>query len=127
VSEEVDSSKRTSKEIKPEKADLSKALSIIPPASSLKEKGKKVIEKRLRISYDDSVEKGTAKLSKKLATQLGIQKRLEMVIASKKKLMFDAQIDDSIQEESKVFVNPEQMKDEGVADNSIVTIRSAQE
>ncbi|MGC8572482.1 MAG: hypothetical protein C0171_03415 [Caldisphaera sp.] len=127
MSEEVDSSKRTSKEIKPEKADLSKALSIIPPASSLKEKGKKVIEKRLRISYDDSVEKGTAKLSKKLATQLGIQKRLEMVIASKKKLMFDAQIDDSIQEESKVFVNPEQMKDEGVADNSIVTIRSAQE
>jgi hypothetical protein len=127
VSEEVDNSKRISKEIKPEKADLAKALSIIPPASSLKEKGKKVIEKRLRISYDESVEHGNVKLSKKLASQLGIQKKLEMVIASKKKLMLDAQIDDSIQEELKVFVNSEQMKEEGVADNSIVTIRSAQE
>ncbi len=126
MSEENDS-KKVSKDVKPEKADLSKALSIIPPASSLREKGKKVIERRLRISYDESVDKGNVKLSKKLASQLGIQKKLEMVIASKKKFVFDSQIDESIQEDSKIFVNPDEMKEKGVADNSIVTIRALQE
>ncbi|AFZ70836.1 hypothetical protein Calag_1114 [Caldisphaera lagunensis DSM 15908] len=126
MSEENDS-KKVSKDVRPEKADLSKALSIIPPASSLKEKGKKIVERRLRISYDEGVDKGNVKLSKKLASELGIQKKLEMVIASKKKLVFDSQIDESIQEETKVFVNPDEMKEKGVADNSIVTIRAFQE
>ncbi|MDP8003405.1 MAG: hypothetical protein ACP5I6_04165 [Caldisphaera sp.] len=112
------------KDVKLGKADISKALSVIPPATSLKGKGKKISEKRIRISYDSSLEKGEAKISKKLAQDLGIQKELELVIAGKKKFVMKAVIDEGIKDDNKVFANPDEMKDEGIADNSIATVRA---
>ncbi|MCE4607702.1 MAG: hypothetical protein F7B61_01915 [Caldisphaeraceae archaeon] len=107
----------------PGKPDLSKALSIIPPATSLKEGGEKQREKRVKISYDRGVGENAAKVSKKLAEELGISNRIEIVIAGKKKFVMKAIIDESIDEMNKVYVNPDIMKDEGVSDNSIATIR----
>ncbi|MEB2793034.1 MAG: hypothetical protein G5Z42_03220 [Caldisphaeraceae archaeon] len=107
----------------PGKPDLSKALSIIPPAASLKESGGKQREKRVKISYDQDVGEDAAKVSKKLADELGISSKIEIVVAGKKKFVMKAIIDETIDEMNKVYVNPDIMRDEGVSDNSIATIR----
>jgi len=107
----------------PSKPDLSKALSIIPPATSLKESGGKQREKRVKISYDQDVGENAAKVSKKLADELGISNKIEIVVAGKKKFVMKAIIDETIDEMNKVYVNPDIMRNEGVSDNSIATIR----
>ncbi|ABN70228.1 conserved hypothetical protein [Staphylothermus marinus F1] len=106
------------------KVDVKKLVSIIPPASELRRKQKILREKRIRIKYDDSLPENTAKVPKDLAEALGIKEgdTIEIVIAGKKKFLFKAII---IEEAGTnlVYCYPEELREKGVADNSIATLR----
>ncbi|MEM0340845.1 MAG: hypothetical protein QXN05_05260 [Acidilobaceae archaeon] len=108
----------------PDKSKILHMLSRIPSPSALKEQEKTVRERRLRIAYDNSVKPGHAKIRPSLAASLKIEEFLEIVATGKDPLVLKALIDDTI-EETKVHVNPEEMKSHGIADNSVVTLRAA--
>lgn len=102
---------------------VSKLVDIIPPASALRESRRGLREKRIRIRYDASVKPDSAKLNSELAKMLNIVDRLELVVAGRAKFILNAIIDDSV-EADRVHVNPDVMREEGVSDNSIATIRA---
>ena len=106
------------------KIDVAKLLSIIPPASELKRKEIKLKEKRIRVRYDESLPPNAIRLSKQLAQLLGINEGelVEIVVAGRHKFMYNALVidEDNVNE---VHCNPEELKERGVADNSIATIR----
>jgi len=105
------------------KGSISSILSIIPPASALKAKQKRVTERRIRIKYDDTLEPEQARIHPSLAKELGITDKLEIVVAGRHRFVFRAIIDEEA-EENKVHVNPELMEENGVADGSIATVRA---
>jgi antitoxin component of MazEF toxin-antitoxin module len=111
-----------------QKPDISKLVSIVPPASELKKKEKTLSEKRLRVKYDESLKEPIAKISKPIAGMLGIKDgdSVEVVVAGRKKFMFKAVIIES-QEENTIYVYPEELKINGVADNSIATLRKSRQ
>jgi len=110
---------------KEEKVDIKKLIAVVPPPSALFAKERKVLrEKRIRLSYDTTVNKDEAKISKALAEELNIKNFLEITVAGKKRFKFKAVVMDSLPNDI-VFVNPEVMKIHGVADKSICTIRSS--
>jgi len=98
-------------------------MDFIPPASALREARKTLREKRVRIKYDPSVRPEAAKLSSGLAKMLNISDKLELVVAGRAKFILNAIVDDSV-EPDRVHVNPDIMSEEGVADNSIATVRA---
>ncbi len=106
------------------KIDIKKLVSIVPPASELKKKTKVLKEKRIRIKFDESLPEGASKVPKDLARMLGIKEgdKIEIVVAGRKKFIFTALI---IEESgvNYVYVYPEELREKGVADNSIATIR----
>ncbi len=102
---------------------VSKLIDLIPPASALKEARKTLREKRVRIRYDPSVKPDSAKLSSSLASLLGVVDRIELVVAGRAKFVLNAVVDDSV-EPDRVHVNPDVMREEGVSDNSIATVRA---
>ncbi len=111
-------------EVQRKKVDVSKLVSIIPPASELRRKEVRVREKRIRVRYDDALAVGAVKLSKELAKMLGINEgdKVEIVVAGRHKFIYTAVLTDEggINE---VYCNPEELRERGVADNSIATIR----
>jgi len=107
------------------KVDVSKLVSIIPPPSELKKREeKKIIEKRIRIRYDESLPEGVARLSKELASYLGINENdlIEIVVGGKRKFVFKTVIDEKV-EANTVYCYPEELRERGVADYSIATVR----
>jgi hypothetical protein len=102
---------------------VSKLVDLIPPASALRETGKVLREKRIRIKYDPSVKPDSARLNSALAKMLNISDRIELVVAGRAKFVLNAIIDDSV-EQDRVYVNPDVMRSKGVADNSIATVRA---
>lgn len=106
------------------KVDIKKLVSIIPPASELKRKQKVLREKRIRIKYDETLAENTAKVPKDLAEALGIKEgdTIEIVVAGKKKFLFKAIIIDETGT-NYVYCYPEELREKGVADNSIATLR----
>jgi len=111
-----------------QKPDISKLVSIVPPASELKKKEKILSEKRLRVKYDESLKEPIAKIPKPIAGMLGIKDgdSVEVVVAGRKKFMFKAVVIES-QEENTIYVYPEELKINGVADNSIATLRKSRQ
>uniref|UniRef100_A0A7C2VGX9 Uncharacterized protein n=1 Tax=Ignisphaera aggregans TaxID=334771 RepID=A0A7C2VGX9_9CREN len=108
-----------------EKTDIKKLLAVIPPPAVVFAKEKKSLkEKRIRLQYDPSVGKDEAKISKTLASELNIKNYLEVTVAGKKRFRFKAVVLEGPPNDV-VYVNPEVMKLQGVADRSICTIRSA--
>ncbi len=117
--------KTSSEETKPtKKIDVSKLVSIIPSPSELRREEKKIVEKRIRIRYDDSLPENTARLSKELAKLLNIGEDdlIEIVVAGRKKFVFKPEIVDGL-DPNIVFCYPEELREKGVADNSIATVR----
>ena len=111
-----------SKEERRKKIDIKALVSIIPPASSLaKEKPRR--ERRIRVRTSENVKREFAKINPKLAEILGIKNKLEIVVARKKKLKLTVILDESIGE-NEVWCNAEQLREEGIADNSIATVRA---
>jgi hypothetical protein len=106
------------------KVDIKKLVSIIPPASELRRKQKVLREKRIRIRYDESLPEGSARVPKDLASMLGIRDgdTIEIVIAGRKKFLFKAEVIEEIGTNI-VYCYPEELRENGVADNSIATLR----
>ncbi len=105
---------------------LSRILSLIPSASSLREQKIVLREKRVRLRHDLRVKEGFAKIRGDLASSLGITSKLEIVAAGKAKIVANALISDDV-EPDRVYVNPEEASRKGIADNSIVTVRAYRE
>lgn len=79
-------------------------------------------EKRLRLRRRDDVGSGLAKLNPNTARALQIEDRLEVVVAGKKKMELKALLLDQVPP-NEVWVNSEEMRAQGLADNSIATVR----
>lgn len=107
------------------KVDVSKLISIIPPASELKAERKVVSEKRVRIRFDRGINKPIAKLPSHLAKELGIKSgdTVEVIVAGRKKASFTAEVIET--QENFVLVYPADLERQGVSDNSIATIRKS--
>ena len=110
-------------ELKLEKPDVSKLLAAIPPASVLKARQKKYTEKRVRLRYDDTLDREHARINPNLAKELDISDLLEITVAGRHRFVFRAVIDENA-EYNIVYVNPELMEEHGIADNSICTVRA---
>ncbi len=106
------------------KLDIVKLLTIVPPASELKQAKAKVVERRVRIIYDDHLPKDLAKISQELASEIRVSEGdlVEIVIGGKKKLVYKALVASGVQYNT-VFCNSEELRLNGVANNSIATIR----
>jgi len=106
------------------KIDVSKLVSIIPSPAELRGEEKKITEKRIRVKYDETLPAGYAKFSKKLAELLGITENdmVEIVVAGRKKFIYKSMIVEDT-DVNTVYCNPSELKPNGVADNSIATIR----
>ncbi len=122
--EEKNKGEEEKKEEVVKKVDIKKLVSIIPPASELRRKQKVLKEKRIRIRYDESLPEGSARVPKDLASMLGIKNGdiIEIVIAGKKKFLFKAEIIEETGTNT-VYCYPEELRENGVADNSIATLR----
>ena len=106
------------------KIDVSKLVSIIPSPSELRREEKKIVEKRIRIRYDESLPENTAKISKELANLLGIGENdlIEVVVAGRKKFVFKPLIVEDL-DPNIVLCYPRELREKGVADKSIATVR----
>ena len=117
-------SKSTESKEKTGKIDVTRLVSIIPPASQLKRREARIREKRIRIRYNESLPQGVVKISKKLAEMLNIKDGdlVDIVVAGRHKFVYKAVIEEG-EGVNEVYCNPEELKERGVADNSIATIR----
>ena len=82
----------------------------------------KVVEKRLKLRKKDEVKEGTARINPKTAEYLGITSKLEIVLAGKKRYDFEAVVRDTVPV-NEVWLNSDQMKRLGIADNTTATVR----
>lgn len=82
-------------------------------------------EKRLRLRRRDEIDKGTAKLNSAAYKFLQIAGRIEVVVAGKKKLELKATSVSDVPE-NEVWINTDEMKVQGLSDNSIATVRRTQ-
>ncbi|MEB3805891.1 MAG: hypothetical protein GSR73_00010 [Desulfurococcales archaeon] len=112
-------------EVRPDRprGSIRDILAVIPPASSLKASQKQVREKRIRLKYDDSLAPEKAKINPRIANQLGITDKLEIVVAGRHRFAFLAILDEEV-DEGHVHVNPDLMEEHGIADESIATVRA---
>lgn len=119
---------RNTQEQQQQKPDISKLVSIIPPASELKKKERILSEKRLRVRYDESLKEPLAKIPRPVAGMLGIKDgdSVEVVVAGRKKFVFKALVIES-NEENTIYVYPDELKSNGVADDSIATLRKSRQ
>jgi hypothetical protein len=82
----------------------------------------KVIERRLKLRKKDEVKEGTARINPKTAEFLGITDKLEVVLAGKKRYNFDVVMNEAVPV-NEVWLNSEQMRRLGIADNTTATVR----
>ena len=120
--EEVKKSEKKEEEQQPKKkVDIKALVKLVPPASALKQRASKVREKRIRLRLVD-INPTKAKINPQLADQLGISDKLEIAVSGKK-FIFEAVRDQSVPE-NEVHVNEELMKENGISDNTIATVRA---
>jgi len=110
---------------KASKVDVSKILAVIPPAAELKKEKKTILEKRVRIKFEKSLQKPIARIPVSIANELGVKSGdvVEVVVAGKKKVLLEAEVVET--NENFVVVYPIELEKQGVSDNSIATIRKA--
>lgn len=113
-------------EEKPQKKrDIKQLVAVIPPASQLmRREGPKVREKRIRVRLKDNVPPNELHLPPSLAKFIGVKERVELSVPGKKRMSFKPVLNESIPE-NEVWVNTEVMREKGVADNSLATVRGA--
>jgi len=105
------------------KLDVKKLVAVIPPPTALmSRKAGQVREKRIRLRYCPDVSPEQAKISSRLAKELGITEYVEMTVAGRKRFRFKAIIDDTVPYDY-ILVNPDLMRQYGIADNSMCTVR----
>ncbi len=107
------------------KRDIKQLVAVIPPASQLMHKeGSKVREKRIRVRLKDNIPPEELHLSPSLAKFVGVKERVELSVPGKKRMSFKPVLNESIPQ-NEVWVNTELMREKGVADNSLATVRGA--
>lgn len=113
-------------EVQKEKVDVKKLVAVIPPPTMLyaRQRQTQVSEKRIRLRYDPDTPADQAKISPRLAKELGIKEYIEVTVAGRKRFRFHAVIDDNVPYDY-ILVNPDLMRQNGIADNSICTVRRA--
>lgn len=79
-------------------------------------------EKRLRLVLSDEVKEGKMKINDKIASELGISDKAEIVVGGKKRLVYDVLTSSDIPPEQ-VFINSSEAKVYGIANNTIATVR----
>jgi len=82
----------------------------------------KVVEKRLKLRKKDEVKEGTARINPKTAEFLNITDRLEIVLAGKKRYSFSVITSEAVPV-NEVWLNSEEMRRYGIADNTTATVR----
>ena len=122
---EKPSDKGGEEELKPDKprVPISKLVELVPSPSALKGEKRARSEARIRIRYDPTLEPEQARISERLARELGITEKLEIVVAGRHRFAFKAIVNEEA-EYGRVYVNPDLMEEHGIADNSIATVRS---
>jgi antitoxin component of MazEF toxin-antitoxin module len=124
LSEKAPKSEEVNKEAK---IDVSKLVAIIPPASEImgKKKGYGVPEKRVRIRFDRELDKPVARIPSSIAQLIAVKSGdvVEVVVSGKKKAVFTAEVYEAKPGEEVVYVHPADLEKQGVADNSVATIR----
>ncbi len=81
-------------------------------------------EKRLRIRSRTDVSDGSSKMNAKMAQTLGVGEEIEAVVAGKSKGTWKASQSESVPS-NEVWMNSDELKAKGIADNTIATIRKA--
>ncbi len=105
------------------KKDIKALVAVIPPATQLlRRKEKKLAEKRIRVRRNPSVKPEHAYINPQLAKELGIKDYLEIVIARRHRYAFKAILDEKVPV-NEVWCNEDLLREDGVADNSIATVR----
>ncbi|NPA85523.1 MAG: hypothetical protein GXO07_05935 [Crenarchaeota archaeon] len=113
--------KKDEKEEPKRKVDIKTLVKLVPPASALKQRSSKAREKRIRLRLTD-VSPTKAKINPALADQLGISDKLEIAVSGKK-FVLEAVRDGGVPE-NEVHVNEELMRENGISDNTIATVRA---
>ncbi|MCX8166178.1 MAG: hypothetical protein N3D79_06305 [Acidilobaceae archaeon] len=106
------------------KERIARMLDALPSASALKEQPKQLREKRIRLKFDNNLDKNLVRINARLARALGIQDKVEIVVAARTRVVLQALVDENVEEE-RVYVNPAHFVERGVADNSIATVRAS--
>ena len=83
-----------------------------------------VKERRLRLRRKDNVIEGSARMNPKTIEELEIKKSIEVVIGGKKKLYFNVLPLEDVPI-NEVWCNEEELRANGVADNTIATVRKS--
>jgi len=116
-------SEKTAEEGK--KRDIKALVAIIPPATQLRRReSSKVKEKRIRVRLKSDVKEGELHISPSLAQELDIKDSAELSVPGKKKMRFKVILNEGVPL-GEVWVNEEVMKERGVADNTLATVRGA--
>ncbi len=103
------------------KRDIKSLISIIPPADQLKETVKKIREKRIRVRYGN-VKPNQLLINPKLVKDLSLEGKAVIVVGGKKRFLLEIVEDEKVPV-NEAFMNMELMKENGIADNSIATVR----
>jgi len=83
-------------------------------------------ERRLRLRRRDDVPEGQARMNPKAMEYLGIEDKIEVVVAGKKRYTFRVLPLDQVPE-NEVWCNADEMRMYGLADRTIATVRRARE
>lgn len=106
-----------------QKRDVRQLVAVIPPASEVLSKGmKRVLERRVRVRLKDEVPEGVLWIARRLADELGIKESAQLSVSGKK-LVLKALASEELPE-NEVWANEGFMRRNGVADNSMATVRS---
>ncbi|EZQ03137.1 MULTISPECIES: hypothetical protein [Acidianus] len=113
----------SSDEDKEKKIDIKSLVNIIPPASSLKNKGKNPPkEKRVKMRERNDIDEGIVIISNKLLSQLQIFNEAEISVKGKKIKV--KVISQETVPEIEVWANKSDLLKLGITDNSTVTLRA---
>jgi hypothetical protein len=110
-------------EIPKRKVDVRSALALIPPASQLLGREKRVRERRIRLRFHNELKEGVAKINPNLLRELGGGEYIEVVVAGRHRFRYKVEEDESVPL-NEVWVNGEKLPEYGIADNSIATVRA---
>jgi len=111
-------------EVSVKKLDVKSLVAVIPPAEAvLRRPQKRTQEKRVRIRYG-SVKGDQVGVSEALKQELGLGSQAQLVVAGRKRFVLNVVVLEGLPE-NVVVVNGDLMREHGIADNSIATLRSA--
>jgi hypothetical protein len=83
----------------------------------------KTLERRLRVRRKDIVKTGKAHINPVTMRDLKITSRVEIVLVGKRRFTFDS-VEDATVPPNEVWINSDDAKANGIADNSIATVRA---